>query len=374
MSLFEINVEEKTIKEIKETEFSTHGIYERSDIQEWIEKNTDIFEEPILIVAKEFGAFDKTNERADLVGLDQEGKIVIIELKRDDTGANVHWQAVKYASYFRKVSSEDIVKIHSQYHNKTIEESTKIIIEFLKTDDLSRINFRQRIILVSHRFALEVTSAVLWLNENGIDVKCIEIIPYQINTQLYLQSQVIIPVLGTDNFEISASVAGQEVTINRKSNENRNDSISNYMREVREKALEKLLDPSLKPENRSRHAGIYDYGRYYKLWFNELPWDNHNFSYQMHVGNDPSSKDFFCVGFHFRKDWATANGFSSKKVEDLIAGLSKLQISDTQLSSDSNEVSLIRYFDKAGYENIDIVTDFLSQLIKDVTEEIKKLT
>ncbi|WP_371367627.1 hypothetical protein SRRS_14930 [Sporomusa rhizae] len=71
---------------IHETEFSIEGFKERYDIQEWIADNPNILGEELFIIAKEFNEFDKTRERTDLLALDREGNLVVIELKRDDTG------------------------------------------------------------------------------------------------------------------------------------------------------------------------------------------------------------------------------------------------------------------------------------------------
>ena len=63
----------------------------------------------LLIIGKEFSGFDRTNARLDLLAVDTDGKLVVIELKRDDTGTDAHWQAIKYASYLRRVDADRII-------------------------------------------------------------------------------------------------------------------------------------------------------------------------------------------------------------------------------------------------------------------------
>ena len=140
---------EHTAKQVEEVDFSALGLRERQDIQEWVAAHPDILGDDLLIIAKEFNAFDGTNERADLVGVDSEGAVVIIELKRDDSGADVHWQAVKYASYF-------IVELLADYANwrRTKRQSSASM--GIEDDDLSGLNRRQR---ASHR-APEVSRAL----------------------------------------------------------------------------------------------------------------------------------------------------------------------------------------------------------------------
>ena len=82
-----------------------------------------ILGDDLLIVGKEFSGFDRTNERLDLLAVDADGRLVIIELKRDDTGADAHWQAIKYASYLSDASQEDIVAMlarHGRYLRKKL--------------------------------------------------------------------------------------------------------------------------------------------------------------------------------------------------------------------------------------------------------------
>jgi len=93
--LFKVDPAQKNADRVGEIDFANVGLRERHDIQEWIAKNPNILGEDLLIIAKEFGGFDRTRERADLVAVDTVGNVVVIELKRDDTGADVHWQATK---------------------------------------------------------------------------------------------------------------------------------------------------------------------------------------------------------------------------------------------------------------------------------------
>ena len=73
----------------KETEFSSHALLERQDLAKWAEQIPAILGEDLLIITLEYDRFDKTNERLDLLGLDKDGTLVVVELKRDDSGKSV---------------------------------------------------------------------------------------------------------------------------------------------------------------------------------------------------------------------------------------------------------------------------------------------
>ena len=55
-------------------------------MQEWISDNSYILGEKLLIIQKEFDGFSDTNERLDLLAMDENGKLVVIENKLDDSG------------------------------------------------------------------------------------------------------------------------------------------------------------------------------------------------------------------------------------------------------------------------------------------------
>ena len=109
--LFRIDPESRKSEPVSEVDFAELGFQERRHIQEWVANNPGILDDDLLIIGKEFSGFDRTNKRLDLLAVDADGRIVVIELKRDDTGTDAHWQAIKYASYFHLVNEERIIEM-----------------------------------------------------------------------------------------------------------------------------------------------------------------------------------------------------------------------------------------------------------------------
>ena len=136
---------------MQEIEFAELGFQERRDIQEWVAKNPGILGDELLIIGKEFSGFDRTNERLDLLAVDADGRLVVIELKRDDTGADAHWQAIKYASYLRRVDTEWIIGMLASHADVSREDAGNRLEQHLNADDLNGLNNDQRIILASHQ-------------------------------------------------------------------------------------------------------------------------------------------------------------------------------------------------------------------------------
>ena len=245
---------------ITEVNFADLGLRERVDIQEWIADNPDILGSDLLVVGKEFSDFDRTNERLDLLAADTDGKLVIIELKRDDTGADVHWQAIKYASYLRKASGDEIARILADYAQISQDDAQQRLQEHVGGNDLNVINNDQRIIIASHRFAPEVTSAVLFLNEKSPSenlITCVQLIPYrdELTGTLYLQTNTIIPVPGDEQYTVqlggSSNVAREgsygpslHRKYSRSRRERQNDEVSIFCRKVLELARKVCLKNS----------------------------------------------------------------------------------------------------------------------------------
>lgn len=205
----------KLIK-INETTFSENGLKERQHLQEWIAKDPSCLDEDLLIIQKEFAGFDGTKERLDLLALDRSGALVVIENKRDDSGADVTWQALKYVSYCSTLSPTQIVDIYQQYLNsqkvEEIEKSAKEKLEeFYNTSfEKIRLNEEQKIILVAGNFRKEVTSTVMWLINRGIDVRCFKATPYEHKEEYLLDIEQIIPVKEAADYYIKMADKNKE--------------------------------------------------------------------------------------------------------------------------------------------------------------------
>ena len=288
--LFRIEPSAAESKQMQEVDFARLGFQERRDIQEWVAANPGILGDDLLIVGKEFSGFDRTNERLDLLAVDQDGRLVVIELKRDDTGADAHWQAIKYASYLRRASVEHIVGMLANYRGVSEGDAANMLQQHLGADDLNALNNDQRIILASHRFAPEVTSAALWLNERAPGdnlITCIQLMPYQDEQtdSLYVQANTIIPVPGAEDYMvgIGESTQGLERKQRRTSSKIRNDEVTHFLRRVVDLVIDGLQG-EIKPDMKSRWAGRWVgkrgnapyYVRYYRLWYSRLPWNGKN--------------------------------------------------------------------------------------------------
>lgn len=199
--MFTVNHQTNRISPVKTKKFSELGIGERKHLQEWLAHQPDALGEELLIIQKEFDGFDETKERLDLLALDKDGNLVIIENKLDDSGRDVVWQALKYASYCATLTKAQIVEIYQQHLNKYISQgeadATTMICEFLEAAELDEVKLNlgnsQRLMLVAANFRKEVTSTALWLLGQGISIQCFKVTPFLLDEQLLINIDQIIP-------------------------------------------------------------------------------------------------------------------------------------------------------------------------------------
>ena len=214
--MYQIDKNKNRINEIQQKTFSELGFRERDHLQEWIAYNPNVFGEELLIIQKEFANFDDTNERLDLLALDKSGNLVIIENKLDDSGKDVTWQSLKYASYCSSLSKENIKKIYQEYLDKYFnnENAEEKLIEFFDNQDYEEIilnnGFSQRIILVASNFRKEVTSTVLWLMNYKLKIQCFRTTPYSFGEQLFINFEQIIPTKDAEDYMIGMAEKVQD--------------------------------------------------------------------------------------------------------------------------------------------------------------------
>ena len=197
--MYKINTAENRLSRLEVKSLSSLGFTERHHLQEWLANEPDALGEELLIIQKEFDGFDDTRERLDLLALDKDGVLVIIENKLDDTGRDVVWQALKYASYCSNLSKPQLISIYQQYLDKYCGggNAKELICDFLNSPDIDEVvlnsGHQQRLMFVAANFRKEVTNTALWLLSNGIQLQCFKVTPFAMGESLFLNVDQIIP-------------------------------------------------------------------------------------------------------------------------------------------------------------------------------------
>ena len=222
--MYKVNMETKKLERIETVTFNEIKCKERQDLQEWIVSNPAVLGEELLIIQKEFDGFDSTHERLDLLALDKQGNVVVIENKLDDTGRDVVWQAVKYASYCSTMTSSEIQEVFKKYIDRyglNISAEQELL-EFFEADSLDSLVLNnentQRIILVSRSFRAEVLSAVSWLLKYGLGVACVKVIPYKYGEDVFIDAEQILPQKQLENYMLKIANKAKDTQIKQSEN------------------------------------------------------------------------------------------------------------------------------------------------------------
>ena len=206
--------ESNSLVKVNKCSIKDLGLAERSNLQEWIAKEPSSLGEELLIIQKEFDGFSDTRERLDLLALDKRGNLVVIENKLDDSGRDVTWQAIKYASYCSSLTKQDIIEIYQKYlgTNISAEESLSEFFDKDLTDVEINVGNTQRIFFVATNFRKEVTSSVMWLLNFNIRIKCFKVTPYKYHDKVLLDFDQIIPIKDADDYTIKIATKTQNET------------------------------------------------------------------------------------------------------------------------------------------------------------------
>lgn len=369
--LFKVDRDRSELKGVMEVDFSELDVQERKDVQEWVAANPSMVGEDLLFVSKEFSGFDRTRERLDLLAVDTAGCLVVVELKRDDSGTDVHWQAIKYAAYLCQATADDIVGMLAKHSGIEQEEATRQLCEHLETEDIASVlNNEQRIILASHRFPPEVTSAALWLNEKvgGPLVTCVTLTPYVDGDEtLHVLASTIVPVPRQEDLRvgIGARPSSGRLTSSDLKSRNRNDGVTKFLRRVAESAKERVAE-GVRPDKTSLHAGGNTDWRYYHMWYSRAPWGNWETDYRIEMY--PKAKDY---PEQIDRAWEAWVGFVPGPVGDQV-GLEELKIDDAQ---DMYDTGLWITFDSSNLTDdlADRMAEVLAKLISTVTPVVDDL-
>lgn len=213
--MYKVDIQGKSLIALKKSTFAKLGLKERFDIQEWIEKTPSILGEELLIIAKEYELPSRT--RLDLLAIDKQANLAIIELKRDNSGAGVDWQSIKYASYCSNFTHEEIYRLYAEYLGSNEDEAELKIEEFID-EEPEKLNESQRIILASKEFHSDVVSAVLWLRDFGVEIQCVKLEPFiDSDNNLFINPSIIIPLPEAKDYIKRKETKIKEKTLSKSS-------------------------------------------------------------------------------------------------------------------------------------------------------------
>jgi hypothetical protein len=213
MTIFRIT--DSALEKVEETTFAREKLLERKDLQRRLKASISVLSPDLMVIDEEFGDWEDSSRRIDLLCLDRDAHLVVVELKRTDDGSHMELQAVRYAAMVSSMTFDQLVGAHAHFFGgkDSLERAQSAILNFLglQAADEARLSDEVRIILVSADFSIELTTTVLWLNKFGLDITCVRLKPYKLDGQVLMDIQQLIPLPEAEEYENSGTAARKPI-------------------------------------------------------------------------------------------------------------------------------------------------------------------
>ena len=211
------------IERLQETTFSIAGLQERRDLQRLIRQQIEVIAPQSLVISEEFGDWQDSRRRIDLLAIDKGANLIVVELKRTEDGGYMELQSLRYAAMVSTMTFDQAADAYEQYLTQSGEtevDARMAILQFLDWEEPDDDKFAQevRIVLASAEFSKELTSSVLWLVDHGVDIRCVRLKPYSLGDRLLVDVQQIIPLPEAADFQTQVREKAQKERQSRASN------------------------------------------------------------------------------------------------------------------------------------------------------------
>ncbi|MEM6852801.1 MAG: hypothetical protein AAF593_00145 [Planctomycetota bacterium] len=183
--------------------------------EERLTEQLEIILPDAMVLTDEFEGWAESRRRIDLLALDRDARLVVIELKRTTNDHQIDLQAIRYAAMASTMTFEQAVVAHAAFLARRGDGNTdtphyadaqRAMLAFLEWDEPQEDRFGQdvRMILVAADFNKEVTTSVLWLAGQDLDISCIRLRPHRQGSRLILDVQRVIPLPEAEDYLIRA--------------------------------------------------------------------------------------------------------------------------------------------------------------------------
>jgi hypothetical protein len=202
------------LESVNNTTFAAEGMMERQDLQRLLKADISPLGNDLMVIAEEYGNWEDSKRRIDLLCLDKQARLVVVEIKRTDDGGHMELQAIRYAAMVSSMTMEQAVAAHAKMLGGQASDETarQNILDFLGIESIDEMEFDGdvRIILVAANFSTEITTSVMWLNKYELDITCVRLLPYKVNGQVLIDITQIIPLPEAADYEVKVRAQAQE--------------------------------------------------------------------------------------------------------------------------------------------------------------------
>lgn len=221
MGLYKLNVENGSIEKGVLQKAKTDSINYEKDFENWLENSPTVLldddaESTVIWIGRQVTAVvGDTDKYPDLIGIDSEGELVIVELKKGKTPREVIAQILEYATWGEALTYEDLNKMTQNYYKSKDETFDKSLLSlyrevfFPDVDSEVRIDFNrnQKLYIAAEEISPVVKQVATHIrNKYKVNIHCLE---YEVlktgNSDYFISTEKIV---GYD--EIKKTINDQE--------------------------------------------------------------------------------------------------------------------------------------------------------------------
>jgi hypothetical protein len=195
------------------------GLREREHLQEWVIAHPEIIGPGVMIVTFEFdhwsSASGSQKDRLDVLGLGEDGRIVVAELKRGQAPDTVDMQALKYAAMASRFTPRLLAEYHAKFSKREAQgdppaEPLTEAEAYSKLETHSEVGLladqliNPCVVLLAESYPPSVTATAVWLNERGVDLTLMRYQAYRTGgDHIVLTVSQLYPVREVADFEVA---------------------------------------------------------------------------------------------------------------------------------------------------------------------------
>jgi uncharacterized protein YlzI (FlbEa/FlbD family) len=189
MGLYKLMVEGEDLESGVLERASNEDIDYEKDFENWLENSPSVLLDEddgstVLWIGRQVNATVGDNDKyPDLIGIDADGDLVIVELKKGKTPRDVIAQILEYASWGATLTYEELNNNAMQYFKKTDPECDRTLqqayLEVFCPDDETtpeiRFNAKQKLFIVAEDISAVVRQVATYLRSRfNMDIHCLE--------------------------------------------------------------------------------------------------------------------------------------------------------------------------------------------------------
>lgn len=166
--------------------------HEEVDLEDWLESNPDgiLDADSVMFIGRQV----RTNlgGKIDLLGLDRQGNVVVVELKRDKVPRDVIAQALEYVSFAALLEDPQLEALFRKYEQDESLNLAESHLQYFSLCQEVSFNKDQRVVIVGQQITPEIRQTASFLNQRGVRVRCIEFSYFESSKEDRLLSQQIV--------------------------------------------------------------------------------------------------------------------------------------------------------------------------------------